>query len=75
MSGVIIIIAVTLFLWSTAVVATGIAMLITDGRLGRRHWYLFVIGIILCFGLLAAYYLFAPHVELKPPLETAPAIQ
>lgn len=34
-----VIVGVMLFLWSSAVVATGLAFLITDGRLGRREWY------------------------------------
>ena len=71
MSGVIIIAAVMLFLWSTAAVATGMALLITDGCLGRREWFLFATGIILCMGLLAAYCLLGPHGELPPPHETA----
>lgn len=64
-----------LFLWSTAVVATGVAMLVTDRRLDRRQWYLFTTGIIVCLGLIAAYYLLGPQAELVPLHETAPAIQ
>jgi hypothetical protein len=35
---VAVIVGVMLFLWASAVVATGLSFLVTDGRLGRREW-------------------------------------
>jgi hypothetical protein len=42
-----VVVGVMLFLWSTAVIATGFAMGISEGRLRRRESYQFIAAIII----------------------------
>jgi hypothetical protein len=72
---VAVIIGVILFLWSTAVIVTGCTMLMTDGRIGRREWYLFATAVVVFLGCIIAYTQMGTEVELPPPVdEKTPAI-
>jgi uncharacterized membrane protein len=71
-----VIAGVMLFLWSTAVIATGLSFLVTDRRLGRREWYQVFVAVAVFVACIVAFFALDMDAPLpEPPLhKTAPAI-
>lgn len=66
-----VIVGVMLFLWASAVLASGISFLVTDGRLGRREWYQVALATAIIVGSIIGF--IALDATLPPPeSETAP---
>jgi len=53
----LIVVGVFLFLWAAAVIATGVAMLVTNGRLDTRERWQVAIPAVVCIAIIAAYVL------------------
>ncbi len=62
-----VVVGVMLFVWSTAVIATGFAMGITDGRLGRRELYQLLAAVIIFVFCIIGYAQIAADLQLPPP--------
>lgn len=62
-----VVVGVMAFLWSTAVIATGFAMGISDGRLGRRELYQFVAAIIILVLCIIGYTQIEADLQLPAP--------
>ena len=75
MEAIALIVGVMLFLWSSAVVATGFSFLVTDGRLGRRETYQVALAVAVLVVCIIGFMQLDADVELPPPEDdTTPAI-
>lgn len=55
LQAIAVIVGVVLFIWSSAIIATGFAMLSTDGRIGCSEWTQFIVAIVLMLLLAVGY--------------------
>jgi hypothetical protein len=62
-----VIVGVILFLWASAVVATGLSFLVTDGRLGRREWYQIALAVAIIFACTVGIIVLDMDATLLPP--------
>jgi hypothetical protein len=75
MKAVAVIIGVMLFLCSTAVIATGLSFLVTDGRLGKREWYQVAFALAVIISCIVGFMGLDMDTALPPPeSETAPPV-
>lgn len=75
MEAIAVIVGVMMFLWSTAVLATGLSFLITDGRLGRREWYQVALAAAIIVACIIGFIMLDLGVTLPPPeSKTAPPV-
>lgn len=67
MKAVAVIIGVMLFLWSAAVVATGLSFVVTDGRLGRQEWYKVAIAVVILIACTVGFFVMDMDTTLRTP--------
>ena len=60
-------VGIMLFIWSSAVVATGFALGIGKGRYGKRECYKFIAAMIILLLCVIAYAQIETDVPLPPP--------
>jgi hypothetical protein len=72
---VAVIVGVMLFLWASAVLASGLSFLVTDGRLGRREWYQVALASAIIVGCIVGFVVLDTDATMPPPESesTAPA--
>lgn len=67
MEAIAVIIGVVMFLWSTAVLATGLSFFITDGRLGRREWCQVAFATAIIIACIIGFMMLDLGATLPPP--------
>ena len=67
MEAAAVVIGVMLFLWSTAVIATGLSFLVTDGRLGRREWHQVAFAVAVIIACTLGFLMLDMDTTLPPP--------
>lgn len=67
MEAIAVMVGVMLFLWASAVLASGLSFLVTDGRLGRREWYQVALASAIIVGCIVGFLVLDMGSTLPPP--------